>query len=236
MGPVLTCGPRCPQGSEPGSRSQLSTLTSASPLQNISFAACSLLVLLDLFFSLQVFCFFTLFLPLKLLLNIIPHMYFLLFFQAESHFIVSSSYFLLLCRSLCNISLSSVGFAMFSCPGSLANGLNKSHKPVPSFLPFPIYTEWSQFHEAHATLEAHSVPCPVAEHLILVTVFLCSLNGQITPVTGAVILLCLSNGDMPIVLDHVPQNTSVGFSEKATGEPTLWCGCSALNTIYCWPV
>lgn len=140
---------------------------------------CSLLLLLELF-SLQIFCFSTLFLPLKSLLNIIPLVYSLLFFQAESHFIVSSSYFLLLRRSLCNISLSSVGFATFSCPRSLANGLNKSHKPVPSFLLFPIYTEWSQFHEILATLEAHSVPCPIGEHLILVTVFLCSLHGQIT--------------------------------------------------------
>lgn len=116
-------------------------------------------------------------------------MHSLLFFQAESHFIVSSSYFLLLSRSLCNISLSSVGFATFSCPRSLPNGLNKSHKPVPSFLPFPIYTEWSQFHETLATLEAHSVPCPIGEHLIL---FLCSLSGQITLVTDAVTASCAS--------------------------------------------
>lgn len=152
----------------------------------------SLLVLLELLFSFQIFCFSALFFPLKLLLNIIPHMYCLLFFQAESHFIVSSSYFLLLCRSLCNISLFSVGFATFACPGSLANGLNKSRKPVPSFLPFPIYTEWSQFQETLATLETHSVLCPVGEHLILVTVFLCSLNGQITPVAGAVRASCAS--------------------------------------------
>lgn len=92
-----------------------------------------------------VYCFPILFLPLKLLLNIIPHMYSLVFFQAESHFIVSCSYFLPLCRSLCIIALSSVGFATFSCPGSLANGLNKLLKPVPSLLLLPIYTEWSQF-------------------------------------------------------------------------------------------
>lgn len=57
-----------------------------------------------------------LFLPLKLLLNIIPCVYSLVFFQAEAHFIVSCSYyFLLLCRSLYIISLSSVGFAAFPC-------------------------------------------------------------------------------------------------------------------------
>lgn len=84
----------------------------------------------------------------------------------------------------------SVGFATFSCRRSLANGLN--NKLVPSFFPFPIYTEWSQFHETPATLEAHSVPCPIGEHLILVTVFLCSLNGQITAVTDAVTGSCAS--------------------------------------------
>lgn len=57
-----------------------------------------------------------LFLPLKLLLNIIPCMYSHVFFQAEAHFIVSCSYyFLLLCRSLSIISLSSVGFAALPC-------------------------------------------------------------------------------------------------------------------------
>lgn len=34
---------------------------------------------------------------------------------------------------------------------------------------------------------------------------------------------------MPILLGHVPQNTSVGSSGKASGEPTLWGGCSAPN-------
>lgn len=99
---------------------------------------CSLLVLPELFFPLQISCFSVLFLPLKLLLNIIPHIYSLAFFQAESHFIASCSYFLLLCRSLCIISPSSVGHATFSCTESLANGLNKSLKPVPSFHPLPI--------------------------------------------------------------------------------------------------
>lgn len=37
-----------------------------------------------------------------------------------------------------------------------------------------------------------SVPCPIEEHLIFVTVFLCSLNGQITAVTGAVTAFCAS--------------------------------------------
>lgn len=97
-------------------------------------------------------------------------MYSLLYFQADSHFIVSSSYFLLLSRSLCNISLSSVRFATFSCPGSLANGLNKSRKPVPSFLPFPFYTEWSPpipgkalqpWHRDRFSPPAAEIPLPV---------------------------------------------------------------------------
>lgn len=179
--------PTMPKRSEPGSRSQFSTLTSAPPLKNISFAAHLWSCWSS---SPSRFSTFPLFLPLKLLLNIIPHMYSLLFFEAESHFIVSFSYFLLLSRSLCNVSMSSVGFATFSCLRSLANGLN--NKPVPSFFPFPIYSEWSQFHETPATLEAHSVPCPIGEHLILVTVFLCSPNGQITAVAGALTASCAS--------------------------------------------
>lgn len=97
---------------------------------------CSLLVLLELLFPLQIFCSPVLFLPLQLLLHIIPHVYSLVFFQAESHFIVSCSYFLLLCRSLCIISLSSAGLATFSCPGPRANWLNDSPQPLPAVLPF----------------------------------------------------------------------------------------------------
>lgn len=190
---------------------------------------CSLLIFLELF-SLQIFCFSTLFLPLKLLLNIIPHVYSLLFFQAESYFIVSSSYFLLLSRSLCNISLSSVGFAAFSRPGSLGNGENKSHKPVPSFLPFPIYTEWSQFHETLAILEAQ---CPLSHRRAFNPCESISVQPEWPDNSshwGCNSLLCLSNGDVPIVLGHVPQNTTVGSSEKASGEPAPCCGCSAPNT------
>lgn len=170
--------------------SRLSALTSAQPLQKIQFAV---LVLPELFFPLQSFYFPILFRPLKLLLNSIPHMYSLVFSQAQSHFIVSCSHFLLLCRSLCIISLSSLGFATFSCPGSLANGLNKPLKPVPSFFPFPIHTEQNQFSETlPSPLGAHSSPCPLAEHLIPVTVFLCHLHGQKTLVTGAVTASCAS--------------------------------------------
>lgn len=121
--------PMMPKGSKPGSKSQLSTLTSAPPLGNVSH----LLLIFGLARALlpSDFLLFHSFPPTEVITKYYSHMYSLLFFQAESHFIVSSSYFLLLSRSLCNNSLSSVGFATFSRPGSLANGLNKSHKPVP---------------------------------------------------------------------------------------------------------
>lgn len=118
-------------------------------------------------------------------------MYSLVFFQAESHFIVSCSYFLLLCRSLCIISLSSVGFATFFRPGSLANGLNKSLQPVPSFLPFPTCNEWSQFSRTLPSLGGS--PCPPSRsRAVPMTVFLCNMNGQIIPVTGAGRASCAS--------------------------------------------
>lgn len=72
--------PHDAQGERAREQSQFSTLTSAPPLQNISFAA--------RFWSCwsssspSRFSAFPLFLPLKLLLNIMPHMYSLLFFPS----------------------------------------------------------------------------------------------------------------------------------------------------------
>ena len=117
----------------------------------------------ELFFPLRLFCFPILFLPLNLLVNIIPYVYFLVFLQPKCHFMISCSYFLLLCKSLCIISPSPVGFATLPCTGSLPNGLNKSPKPVPSCLRFPICGECSHFNGTLLSPGAHAVPCRAAE-------------------------------------------------------------------------
>lgn len=110
-------------------------------------------------------------------------------------------YYFSVLSGVCNIFL----------PRSLANGVNKSLKPVPSFLPFPICNEWSQFSWSLPFLGSQ---CPLPHsRAVLVTAFLCNMNGQITLVTNAETASCAS------AAGKCPPRWSMGHKIPAWASP-----------------